>query len=731
MAQLIAGGGGYAATVGGTVRIFGSNDVDVISLADIVGKISFDGSFNRGGDFIILPNAAKTYSIVRAGSSVTLSDADSTITIPVGSKGATLQFADGELVLKYDGQVLLGNQAITTTSGSISAPLTPKTALPIAGSATGTLIMASDEPVTIGGNVRIFGTNGADKVSIADVPGNISFDGSFNRGGDKIILSKFAEVYTAARPNASTVTIGDNDTKLTIPLGTKGLDLQLGRDERTLIYSNNSAYLGNQIINSQISTVYSFEKNLKYIYKENAFRGSLPSFETPAPQPISTSHVVVDYDHDGLNDIIFIFYTSYPRTEGQILEGNLEAPNKIYIYKNMGGYFEDKSDEVFYGIRSVGGTPAFITVLDVNRDGTDDLIIASHQEDGVRKNPEDFFGSLTSVISSGSNYFISSFGERAWYNGATHLTSGGLDYLLFAGFGASQDLMYVYENGAFTKAENKFPPFFGNAYQQVLSKSSDYSYIIKNQAYPNLLGVEGWIQNELGEWYLADKINNPFEFVREISFLPWTSSEPSIAWVYKDGERYFLVGGGFTALRVGTIKLYPDSEPIVLMKMEVPTISDYDPSVGDISQSSSDGKYSLTANFKLIGFSMEGGKLVQHNVQIDGFNSEGVNENAGIVIKDYNKDGYDDIIIQSFSDNALPIVIINKRDGSFYASEKLKTDVEYLYFSGSTARSIFADFNGDGIEDIITFPANFTDISDPYSMNDFKLYLASASIGFG
>lgn len=115
MAQLITGSGGYAATVGGTVRIAGSNDVDVIHLADLPGRITFDGSFNRGGDFIVLPNATKAYTVARTGSSITLSDADTTIVIPVGTKGATLQFADGELVLKFDGQVVLGSQVIRSS----------------------------------------------------------------------------------------------------------------------------------------------------------------------------------------------------------------------------------------------------------------------------------------------------------------------------------------------------------------------------------------------------------------------------------------------------------------------------------------------------------------------------------------------------------------------------------------------------------------------------------------
>jgi hypothetical protein len=98
---------------------------------------------------------------------------------------------------------------------------------------------------------------------------------------------------------------------------------------------------------------------------------------------------------------------------------------------------------------------------------------------------------------------------------------------------------------------------------------------------------------------------------------------------------------------------------------------------------------------------------------------------------DFNNDGYDDIVIQNFSYDAFPVVYLNKKDGSFALFDDFKKSSDFKYFSPNTARSIVDDFNGDGIADIITFPANFTDMSNPYSMADFRLYLASSSVGFG
>jgi hypothetical protein len=609
--------------------------------------------------------------------------------------------------------------------------LSTKTALPAATSASGTLLMAPDEPVTVGGNVRVVGTNGTDTVTVADVVGNISFDGSFNRGGDKIVVGKFAENYSAARPNASNVTIGDNDTKLTIPLGSKGLSIQFSNESRTLIYSNGDSYLGNQIIGKNNLQVDSLQNNINYIYKSDAFTSTLPNFGTPTPQPISSTPIVIDINNDGLKDIVFVFFTQYPRKSDEILSGNFQTPNLLSIFINMGGYFVEKTEDFFIGERSVGGAPTSNLMLDINFDGKKDIIMGSNQEDGVRQDFSDFFGNLTAIVSNGSRYDVISFGEKLWYHDLSSIDIKGKSYIFYSAGGNSDHKPYEFKDGVFQKSDIKFPNFDGNTYQYVKKESSDVGYVIKNQLYPNLLGVEGWSPDAEGNWSLVGKINNPFELVREIQFLAWNASEPSAAFVYKDGDRYFLGGGGYTTMRVGTLKLFPDSEPVAIMKMEVPTIKNYDPSVGFVSQRDPEGKYETVSANRLVAFQIKDGNLIQVELIIDGYLLEGINDFNATKIMDFNNDGYEDIVIQNFSYDAFPVVYLNQKDGTFSIFDDFKKSSDFKYFSPNTARSIVDDFNGDGIADIITFPANFTDISNPYSMADFRLYLASSSVGFG
>ena len=86
------------------------------------GDIVLDPSFNRGNDRVTLDDPAAMYTAVLSGSSVVLQDADTHLQIPVGN-GLALAFPDHETTLTYNaalGQVLIGNQLITTTAASLT-----------------------------------------------------------------------------------------------------------------------------------------------------------------------------------------------------------------------------------------------------------------------------------------------------------------------------------------------------------------------------------------------------------------------------------------------------------------------------------------------------------------------------------------------------------------------------------------------------------------------------------
>lgn len=67
MGRLITSAG-YAGAIGGTISVFGTTEAQTITVADVSGTVTFDASFNKGSDTIILGGAAASYKIAQSGS---------------------------------------------------------------------------------------------------------------------------------------------------------------------------------------------------------------------------------------------------------------------------------------------------------------------------------------------------------------------------------------------------------------------------------------------------------------------------------------------------------------------------------------------------------------------------------------------------------------------------------------------------------------------------------------
>ncbi|HYI42634.1 MAG TPA: M10 family metallopeptidase C-terminal domain-containing protein, partial [Sphingomicrobium sp.] len=120
-AKLILTQGGQDVMVGGNVAVLGTSTAgEVIEI--VGGNVSLDASFNAGGDTVVLPGNAGSYTAVLSGSFVTISGGDVTVAIPVGIAGIAVQFANSTRTLEIEGgQVVLGTQQITTTAQPVAA----------------------------------------------------------------------------------------------------------------------------------------------------------------------------------------------------------------------------------------------------------------------------------------------------------------------------------------------------------------------------------------------------------------------------------------------------------------------------------------------------------------------------------------------------------------------------------------------------------------------------------
>lgn len=253
---------GWVGSIGGNGSVVGSNGFEDITV--LFGQVALDGSFNRGGDIVRVSGNADSYLIGRTSASNAYIEAEtSKVAIPIGSTGMGIVFSDGVRKLGFAGGAYkIGSQTFTADPSKITST-SDGTALPTGADPTAQAIVTmlsaglsggKAPDLTITGKARIVGTNGVDVIKVGSTGGDLVFDGSFNRGGDIIVLNKAAGDYSAAKFNASTIVITSGIEKLTIPMGTTGLTLRFTDGDRTLVFENGAFYIGEQAFNATTAT---------------------------------------------------------------------------------------------------------------------------------------------------------------------------------------------------------------------------------------------------------------------------------------------------------------------------------------------------------------------------------------------------------------------------------------------------------------------------------------------
>ena len=254
MGRLITGAG-YTGTIGGNITVYGTPERQTITVADVAGTVTFDPSFNKGGDTIVLGKSAASYTIAQSGSTVVLSDGDSRIIIPVGTVANTVQFSDGDRTLLFSGGVKIGSQTVTTTAATITATGTTKSTLAADAATQAARLVLSEESASVGGNVMVYGTAGVESVSVVG-KGKVTFDPSFNKGGDTVAFSDPASRFSATKAGSS-VTLTNGQTSAVLPVGTVGLDVNFASDERSLKFANGAFLLGKDTLAASGATALS------------------------------------------------------------------------------------------------------------------------------------------------------------------------------------------------------------------------------------------------------------------------------------------------------------------------------------------------------------------------------------------------------------------------------------------------------------------------------------------
>ncbi|MEZ5735967.1 MAG: tandem-95 repeat protein [Novosphingobium sp.] len=243
---------GFAGEIGGSGQVFGTAGFQDIAVLDVSGTVTFDPSFNKGGDIVRLAGDAGDWQVVQSGSSAIFSDGDTFVQLPVGTTGMAVVFDDGVRSLRYDtgeASMKIGAQSFAGELVGITAP-SDGTPLPTGADpdASGRLFLTGGAQVTAGGDIDVFGTTGAEQLTVTQ--GDFTLDPSFNKGGDTLALGQPAPDFLAS-VSGSGVLLDSASTDIAIPLGTAGMTLSFpAGDNRTVLFDTmlNSALVGTQEI---------------------------------------------------------------------------------------------------------------------------------------------------------------------------------------------------------------------------------------------------------------------------------------------------------------------------------------------------------------------------------------------------------------------------------------------------------------------------------------------------
>ncbi|MBZ6379516.1 hypothetical protein B5C34_07390 [Pacificimonas flava] len=211
-ARLVLGSGEIAGIGEAATEILGTRlgSETVILLGE--GQYRFGGSFNQGGDTIVVAGQFMDFTVTREGSTLFLYDSGETlISLALsGTDPVTMIFDDAAYDVSFS--TALGEvQFEEVVPIPVSVPAVPEGEPPAIASAGGSqLILSAGESVVTGrGFVQVFGV-GQDSETVEVATGSqVRFDPGFNAGGDIIVLPGSQADFTLARSGSTAIIYGE------------------------------------------------------------------------------------------------------------------------------------------------------------------------------------------------------------------------------------------------------------------------------------------------------------------------------------------------------------------------------------------------------------------------------------------------------------------------------------------------------------------------------------------
>ena len=487
-------------------------------------------------------------------------------------------------------------------------------------------------------------------------------------------------------------------------------------------------YDGEVIIKAQIGEILSTINlkvdvdytNWKAYYEE--ISGGFPSLKKYVTEvnrvAMITTVVTEDINLDGKDDIIFhLWHFRNPNLGTTELPIDAPVRNRLVaLISQEDGSLKDKTAEIFgtSSVDLVGAASRYVAVKDLNKDGYPDWVYALNREDSRRLECDpgvfdcmNWASTSVAVLSNGDGtYRIREFGNSTYHHGIDIIeTYDGDFHIILEG-----DETYAYNNGTFTKVDGYPQRSFGTfkGYSENPNNKPDLiiTDFFGNEESPVRLKLFQRTGNN--NWFDLATFN--WESWRNVSEI----GGGEVFVINHKGKEY--IGGGFFAST--TLKLFPNSKETPIVHFATSYIPG---GTGNSSEIRGDNRLPYS---KLMSFEHKNGRLEEFEVFDQSENPVNVNF---MYVKDFNNDGYDDLSIHPYITGAKPIVYLNSKNGKL---EKLPSFLfpEYLEDRTDAWTSVFADINGDGIQDLIQFSGN--GCFDDQVCTTPTLYLGRRPLGF-
>ncbi|MDA8782237.1 thrombospondin type 3 repeat-containing protein [Porticoccaceae bacterium] len=411
---------------------------------------------------------------------------------------------------------------------------------------------------------------------------------------------------------------------------------------------------------------------------------------------------LADLNGDGRKDIVVGLWCAIPpgTVTHEPVVGGLLA-----FTQNADGSFVDRTNALFGSELPSIEKPFENVVYDFNGDGYDDIFMTQSREDG-RADPWDARDSIENaiVMSNGDGtYSILRDGCNdpcgTGYNShAMDNEVGGID-IVTQSIGAGAVQVWRYTN------EWEYISNLDNSGGLVFFKKTDPE--LATLVYSSASRVDGVPAvnlytriNPNDAWTKVDTLSMQADTTITTTWTAWNGDAGPIDIRVLDGQYY--LGGSYEYGCEFTTQAYTDLN-LVYLQTSYMLDSYYD---GMDIVEGRDMKWI----YKLFGFSAKDGNLTSLPIILQAPDAL-TDKPYRIHCEDVNQDGLDDIVVATWGDETHPHVYINTGGNNFsLVREELWPPITDALKS---AQQKYADVNGDGIFDIVSFP--FTGVNNTSS----------------